>query len=78
MQVTAGQCRKEVIMTHNDSKLLRPEEVSELLQIDVETLNTWRCNRRYSLPYIKVGRCVRYKASDVIAFIDERRIGQSP
>ena len=65
-------------MLNTDSKLLRPDEVSEILQVDVETLNTWRCNKRYQLPYIKVGRCVRYKATDVYAFIQERRISPPP
>jgi hypothetical protein len=65
-------------MTDRVNKLLRPDEVSQLLQIDVETLNTWRCNKRYALPYIKVGRCVRYKAADVDTFIHERRISEPP
>lgn len=53
-----------------ESKLLTPDQVSELLGINTHTLAVWRSNGRYNLPYIKAGRLVRYRASDVSAFID--------
>lgn len=51
------------------TKLLTPQDVATLLQVSVETLNVWRCTKRYNLPYIKAGRLVRYRAEDVGAFI---------
>lgn len=54
------------------SPLLTPQEVAEILGVDVETLNVWRCTKRYNLPYVKAGRLVRYRASDVAAFIENR------
>jgi len=53
--------------------LLTPTQVSEILGLDVETLNIWRTTKRYNLSYIKVGRLVRYKLQDVEAFIASRR-----
>ena len=52
------------------TKLLTSEEVSEILGVHTHTLAVWRCTGRYNLPYIKTGRLVRYKETDVLAFID--------
>jgi excisionase family DNA binding protein len=53
-----------------ESKLLTPEQVSDLLGVNKHTLAVWRCNGRYDLPYIKAGRLVRYRESDVSSFLD--------
>lgn len=58
--------------------LLTPHEVSDILGISVETLNVWRATNRYKLPYVKAGRLVRYRMSDVDNFINSRLIGQPP
>lgn len=50
-------------------RLLTPTEVSKALCVDVETLNIWRATNRYNLPYVKVGRLVRYRLSDLQSFI---------
>lgn len=47
--------------------LLTPGEVSELLRIPTSTLAVWRSTGRVRLPFIKVGRAVRYIAADVHA-----------
>ena len=51
-------------------KLLTETQAAELLGVSPTTLATWRCRRRYSLPFVKLGggRAVRYIESDVIAF----------
>ena len=54
-------------------KLLTPKQVSVILGVNVETLNVWRATKRYPLPYIKSGRLVRYRESDVEKFIESRR-----
>lgn len=54
--------------------LLTPNEVSKMLGVGVETLNAWRALRRYDLPYVKVGRLVRYRQSDVMQFIESNVI----
>lgn len=52
--------------------LLTPEQVASQLGISKATLNVWRCTGRYNLPFVKSGSRVRYKASDVDAFISRR------
>jgi len=54
------------------SKLITAEEVSEQIGVTVGTLQLWRCTGRYKLPYIKAGRLVRYRQSDIDEFIDRR------
>jgi len=53
-------------------KLLTPEQVAEIFGIKVETLNQWRHKKRYDLNFVKIGRCVRYRRSDVEDFIKTR------
>ena len=53
-------------------KLLTPLQVAELLGISSGTLAVWRSNGTHQIPYIKVGRCVRYKRSGVERFINQQ------
>lgn len=55
--------------------LLTNTQTAEYLGIDPATLEIWRCTKRYDLPYIKVGRLVRYKKSAVDAFLERRTFG---
>ncbi len=52
--------------------LLTPQEVSEILGVSVETMSVWRSVNRYPLPFVKIGRLVRYKPDDIEAFIKSR------
>ena len=54
------------------SKLLTPDEVGELLGVAPHTLAMWRYEGRYDLPYVKVGRLVRYREDAVEAFIENQ------
>lgn len=55
-------------MTH--SELLDPTQTAGRLGVKESTLAVWRCTKRYDLPYVKVGRLIRYRTSDVEAFIE--------
>jgi excisionase family DNA binding protein len=59
------------------SKLNTPEQVAEYLGVSIETLNVWRCTKRYNLPYVKAGRIVRYRMQDVEAFVASRMQGEA-
>ncbi len=52
--------------------LLYEQQVADLLGVKKETLTVWRATRRYPLRYTKIGRFVRYRLSDVEAFLDAR------
>lgn len=49
--------------------LLSPIEVSEYIGVPVTTLAVWRCTGRVRLPFVKVGRGVRYRREDIEAFL---------
>lgn len=49
--------------------LLTPKQVSEYIGVPVNTLAIWRCTGRVNLPYVKIGRAVRYRREDVERFI---------
>ena len=51
-------------------ELLTPDDVASLLDVSPQTLASWRTTGRYELPFLKIGRLVRYRASDVEEFID--------
>lgn len=54
------------------TELLDETAAAKHLSIAPATLRIWRCTGRYPLPYIKVGRCVRYRAGDLDAFLQQR------
>ena len=54
-------------------KFLTPAETAKLLGKTPQTLASWRCNKRYELPYVKLGGNIRYDEKDVLAFIEQSR-----
>ncbi len=50
--------------------LLTEQDVSELLQISVKTLQGQRW-QKVGIPYLKIGRSVRYRRDDVERFLDQ-------
>jgi excisionase family DNA binding protein len=50
--------------------LLTPQQVADQLTVSVGTLAVWRSNGTTQIPYVKIGRVVRYRESDIQAFID--------
>jgi excisionase family DNA binding protein len=53
----------------HSSTLLTPQQVADQLGVTLHTLAVWRCEQRYPLKYVKVGRLVRYQESEVERFI---------
>jgi hypothetical protein len=44
-----------------------------ILCVDPQSLANWRVNGRVAIPYIKIGRVVRYRIADLNAFIEQNR-----
>lgn len=56
-------------------ELLTEEEAADYLQIRVQTLRQWRSggyHKKEKIPYLKVGRAVRYRKADLIAWTVSR------
>jgi hypothetical protein len=60
---------------NQESDLKTEEFASEFLSVKRGTLQVWRSTKRYPLPYVKVGRLVRYRMSDLQAFLQARTMG---
>ena len=54
--------------------LLSVEQAAQYLQVQRGTLEVWRSTKRYPLPYVKVGRNVRYRQSDLDKFLQLRTV----
>jgi len=52
--------------------LLTTDEAAAYLGVTRHSLEVWRCVGRYSIPYIKVGRLVKYRKADLDAFLAAR------
>ena len=54
------------------SSLLDDSQTAAILSVKPSTLSVWRSTGRVNLPFVKVGRLVRYKAGDIRIFIEKR------
>ena len=56
--------------------LLTPESVAEITGLSIDTLAQWRSQKR-GMPYLKIGRAVRYDPSDVQQYLEGCRVSVS-
>ena len=57
--------------------LLDEDAAAAFLSLAPATLRIWRCTGRYALPFVKVGRLVRYRRVDLEKFIARRTHGEA-
>lgn len=51
-------------------------EAAGYLGVAPQTLAVWACTNRYALPLVKIGRHVKYRQSDLDAFIERNTYGR--
>jgi excisionase family DNA binding protein len=51
------------------SDLLTRRQAAAYLGVCEQTLAVWKCTGRYQLPFVKIGRLVKYRKLDLDAFI---------
>ena len=56
-------------------ELLDTELAASYLGIKGHTLEVWRVTGRYGLPFVRVGRRVKYRRADLDRFLDSRTVG---
>ena len=54
------------------SALLDDKHAAAALATTPGTLCTWRSTGRHNLPYVKVGRRVRYRVGDLLDWLEQR------
>lgn len=58
------------------NNLLSNQEAADYIGVSPNTLEVWRCTKRYDLPYIRVGRKIRYRREALDAFLESRTVTQ--
>ena len=53
-------------------ELMDDKAAAAVLDVTPGTLSVWRSTGRYALPFVKVGRNVRYRRSDLLAWLEKR------
>lgn len=53
------------------SNLLTRRQAAAYLGLQEQTLAIWACNKRYNLPFVKIGSLAKYKLDDLDRFIQE-------
>ena len=64
-------------VTHNaksSHELLTTTEAADFLGTTPGTLTTWRCTKAVNIPYVRVGRNVRYRRRDLEAFLESQLV----
>ena len=56
--------------------LLRETEAAALLTMRPQTLAVWR-SRNYGPPFVRIGRSVRYRADELVKFLDRHTVATS-
>ena len=64
-----------ILKNQSTDPLLTPKETADYLGVTKKTLAVWRCVGRYNIPFIKVGRLVKYRKSALDTFLDSRTHG---
>lgn len=54
--------------------LLNTEQAATHIGVTPHTLEVWRCAKRHEIPYIKVGRLVKYRREDLDAWLASRMV----
>ena len=61
-------------MTIQHDRLLTRREAAEFLRLQPQTLAAWAMTGKH-LPFVRCGRAVRYKQSDLEAFLERQTVG---
>lgn len=65
------------MLNTQNNELLDEHQAAAFLGLSRITLSVWRSTKRYNLPFVKIGRSVRYRRADLVAWIDSRTVRQT-
>ena len=52
--------------------LMTPRDAAVYIGVKINTLAVWRMTNRYGLPFVKLGKVVRYRKADLDIWIKNR------
>jgi excisionase family DNA binding protein len=79
MGTSEGKSRRNDDLTmqlNQNSQLLKIQEAAGLLSVSVSTLYGWVWQRR--IPFVKVGRALRFERHDLEKFVQSNRVEARP
>lgn len=59
----------------NNTSLFTEDEAAAFLRLKSQTLACWRSAGRYDLPFVRVGRAIRYRRCDLERWLEQRTVG---
>lgn len=65
------------IQNTSPSPMIDADQAALCMGVQKATLAVWRCTGRYKLPFVRVGRRVMYRVSDIEAWLQERTVTQA-
>ncbi|MEQ6331031.1 helix-turn-helix domain-containing protein [Pseudomonas chengduensis] len=72
-QTAQAHTTASAVISLNPADLLTPEQAAALLGLSVKTLATWRSTGRHALAFIRCGTRIRYRRSDLDAWLAQRQ-----
>lgn len=60
-----------------ESKLMTQGQAANYLNTSVGVLNTWRSTGKQKIPFVRWGRCIRYKREDLDRWIESQSENQT-
>jgi Helix-turn-helix domain len=70
---TMAATNTNLILPQNP-ELLNNDQSAAYIGVTPRTLEVWRCTKRHQIPYIKVGRLVKYRKSALDIFLDQQTV----
>jgi excisionase family DNA binding protein len=70
--ITEARTLRASIEFESSAELLDDKAAAALLDVSPGTLSVWRSTGRYALPFLKIGRKVRYRRSALEAWMQAR------
>lgn len=61
--------RKDAGLKAAGSDLMSRREAAKYLGVAEQTLAVWKCNKRFDIPVIQVGRLIKYRRADLDRFL---------
>lgn len=57
------------------SGLMTPRDAAVYIGVKINTLAVWRMTNKYELPFVKLGKVIRYRKSDLDEWINKNISG---
>lgn len=70
VQVCCPHCQAAFMY---DDPWLHTKEAADIVGFEPDTLVTWRSHEKYDIPFVRIGRAVRYPLSDLIRYKARKR-----